>query len=201
MELTLEQFAQACGAEAAVAAPYFDHALETMDRFRISETAVQIAAFCATLSVETGRLTSMEEDLYYKDAERLAKLYRRMFDTDGDKKISPEEIAFAQRYTRNPKGLSMQLYRGYHGRGGCMLTWERNYALYATKLDLPLLDNPELLLLPEYAMLVAGAYWDENRCNAVAHDMDEVTRRVNGPARLHLAERIAQRDIALSVLA
>lgn len=199
MDLTLDQFAKACGAKPEVAARYFDHAVATMARYRV-ETPAQVAAYCATMSVETARLTAMEESLYYRDAERVARLYRRIFDLDEDGKIGPEEIEAARPYTRNSKGLSMRLYAGYHGRGGCMLTWEKNYAHHSELLGLPLLDRPELLLEPEYAMLIMGSFWDSINANAVAHDMSEVTRRVNGPRRLHLTERIAQQKSALQVL-
>lgn len=199
MDLTLDQFAKACGAQPKVAALYFDHAITTMARYKV-ETPAQVAAYCATMSIETARLTAMEESLYYKDAERLARLYRRVFDLDEDGQIEPDEIRAALPYTRNPKGLSMQLYRGYHGRGGCMLTWEKNYAHHGNLLGLPLLTKPAMLLEPEYAMLIMGSFWDDIRANSVADDMSEVTRRVNGPRRLHLTERIAQQKVALQVL-
>lgn len=201
MDLTLDQFAAATGATQENAARYFDHAVATMARFKVSDSADAVAAYCATMSVETARLTAMEESLYYKDAERLAKLYRRAFDLDQDGTIEPQEVAAALLYTRNSKGLSMHLYRGYHGRGGCMLTWEKNYSAHGHLLGLPLLAKPEMLLEPEYAMLVMGSFWNSINGNDVAGDMGEVTRRVNGPRRMHLAERIAQRDAALIALA
>lgn len=196
MDLTLEQFAVATGATLENAGLYYPWAVQACERFKIV-TPPQMAAFFASMSVETARLTAMQEGLYYRDAERLAKVFRRIFDHDKDGRISPEEIDRARPYCRMPKELSLKLYGGYHGRGGMMLTWERNYAAQTIKLSYDYLHNPDLVMEPEHAMLTAASYWDDAECNEVAHDMDEVTRRVNGPARLHLAERISQRNIAL----
>lgn len=201
MELTPEQFAAAIGATDANAARYFDHAVAAMERFRISDTAAGVAAFCASVSVETRRLTAMEEDLFYRDADRLAHLFKRVYDADHNGVISPEEVQKAVPYCRNPKALSKVLYNGFHGRGGAQLTWERNYALHGKKLGFDYVGDPALLTTPEHAMLSAASFWDEIDGNSVAHDMGELTRRWNGPARLALAERIAQRDKALAALA
>lgn len=200
MDLSLEQFALATGSTLQNAGLYHQWAVQACERFKIL-TPVQLAAFCASMSVETRQLNAMQEDLYYRDAERLAKLFRRVFDTNKDGKIDFDEIERARPYCRMPKELSLKLYGGYHGRGGLMLTWERNYALHGLKLSQPYLHQPELVMVPEHAMLTAASFWDENNCNAVAHDMDEVTRRINGPARLHLAERIAQRNAAMEAWA
>lgn len=199
MELTHEQFAQATGAEQEVADRYRDHALAAMERFSI-DNPTRASAFLGTISVETMHLTKMEEDLYYRDAKRLAGLFLRVFDENSDHVVSDEEITKAIPYTRNPKGLSMRLYGGFHGRGGAQLTWERNYRLHGDKLGYDYVGSPNLLIDPFHAMLSAASFWDEIKGNEVAHDMDEVTRRWNGPRRLQLAERIARRDAALQVL-
>lgn len=199
MALTLEQFAKATGSQEAVAALYHDHALTAMERFSI-DNPTRIAAFLGTVAVETLYLTKMEEDLYYRDAKRLAGLFQRVFDLDHDREISEEEVKQAIPYTRNPKGLSMRLYDGYHGRGGGQLTWERNYRLHGDKLGYDYKGQPGMLTEPFHAMLSAASFWDEIKANEVAHDMDEITLRWNGPRRLALAERIAQRNTALQAI-
>jgi putative chitinase len=199
MGLTLAQFALTTGASNSDAAKYHEFALEAMDRFHIAGPE-QIAAFCATLGIESMHLTKMEEDLYYKDPERLAKIFRSRFDLDGDKVISPEEIAAAAPYCRNPKGLSMRLYNGFHGRGGIQLTWEKNYKLHGDRLGFDYVSKPDLLIQPQHAMLSAGSYWDLNDCNSVAGDMRAVTLKVNGPALMHLKERTALYKKALTHL-
>lgn len=200
MELSLDQFAEATGATHANASEYLDAALAAMARFNIA-TEEQIAAFLASVSVETQRLTAMEENLYYTHADRLADLFRRVFDEDHDGKISPEEVVKAMPYLKNPTGLSMRLYGGFNGRGGSMLTWERNYRLHGDKLGVNYVANPGLLLKPEHAMLSAASFYDEIKGNECADDMGELTRRWNGPRRLALAERIAQKNAAMTALA
>lgn len=198
-QIKLAQFAVSTGSTETVAAVYHEHALAAMERFQIQEPP-QIAAFCATLGIESAYLTQMEEGLYYKDAKRLCMLFRRVFDLDKDKVIDPEEIAYAEQFVRKPEKLSQVLYAGYHGRGGIQLTWEKNYRLHGDKLGFNYVLNPKMLTEPMHAMLSAASYIDEVKGNSVADNMDEYTLRVNGPARLHLAERIALRNKALQVL-
>lgn len=200
MTPTLEQFQAATGSTAENAQIYYEPALETFERFSIVEPT-QIAAFCATVGVETQRLTKMEENLYYTTPDRLAKIFRRVFDEDHDGVIEPWEIERCKPYCRNPRALSIKLYGGFHGRGGMHLTWERNYKVHSKRLGFDYLSDPNLLLEPQHAMLSAGSFWDLNQINDVADRMDEVTFRVNGPARLGLAERIALCNEGLEALA
>lgn len=190
MTPTLEQFQAATGSTLENAQTYYDAALDTFERYAVSEPT-QIAAFCATLGVESQRLTKMEENLYYTHPDRLAKIFRRAFDQDHDGVIEQWEIDRAADFCRNPHALSHKLYSGYHGRGGFQLTWEKNYRIHGERTGFDYLGHPELLLEPQHAILSAGSFWDLNRINDVADRMDEVTFRVNGPARLALAERIA----------
>ncbi len=190
MSISLEQWAEATGSNADNALRYYDAAVAAMERYEIV-TAEQIAAFCATISIESARLTTMEESLYYKHPERLLRIFPRAFSS----------IEEAQPFCRNPAALSQKLYNGYHGRGAIQLTWERNYLIHSRRTGNDYLRYPEKLLEPEHALLSAASFWDLNLINDVAYDMGEVTLRVNGPARLHLAERIAQYDTALAVLA
>jgi putative chitinase len=70
----------------------------------------------------------------------------------------------------------------YKGRGLIQITGRRNYALCGLGLDLPLLENPALLELPQHAADSAGWYWKNNNLNAVC-DLglfETLTRRING---------------------
>lgn len=70
----------------------------------------------------------------------------------------------------------------YKGRGLIQLTGRRNYALCGLGLDLPLLEQPELLLRTENACRSAGWFWKNNNLNALcdAGFFKELTRRING---------------------
>jgi putative chitinase len=183
MKISDKELALATGATLADARKYVDHLNVAMARFQIN-TPRRVAAFLATVAIESDRLTAVEEGLYYKDAGRLAKIFPRAFQT----------VMEAAPYARNPKGLRDLLYKGYHGRGLIQVTWEDNYREASEDLGFDYVGNPDLLLQPQHAALTAAWYWSKYGCNKAADrgDMREVTRLVNGPARLHLAERTRQ---------
>ena len=189
---SVEQLASATSAPYGNAKTYHQPLLDAMGRFDICSLQRQ-AAFLATVSVESARLSSPEESLYYKDPDRLARIYPRAF----------KNAAAAAPYARNPQGLSELLYKNYHGRGLLGLTWRRNYERASEALGFDYVGNPTLVATPKHAALTAAWYWHDAKCNDPADkgDMTEVTRRVNGPALMHLAERKAQYEIALKALA
>ena len=192
MSFTVEQLATATSAPYGNAKVHHPHLEAAMCRFDIGSLQRQ-AAFLATVSIESQQLTKMEEGLYYQDPARLARIYPRAFRSAAD----------AEPYARNPKGLSELLYKGMHGRGLLQLTWRRNYERASEALGYDYVGNPALVAEPKHAALTAAWYWHDAKCNEPADkgDMAEVTRRVNGPALMHLAERKAQYEIALKALA
>lgn len=191
MTFTIEQLAAATSSPYGNAKVYHQHLLDGMTRFNIDSLHRQ-AAFLATVSVESVHLSAVEEGLYYRDAARLARIYPRAF----------KDAKAAEPYTHNPKGLSELLYKGYSGRGLIQLTWRRNYERASEALGYDYVGNPALVAEPKHAALTAAWYWHDAKCNDPADrgDMTEVTRRVNGPALMHLAERKAQYETALKAL-
>lgn len=189
---SVEQLASATSAPYGNAQTYHPHLQDAMARFDICSLQRQ-AAFLATVAVESQHLSAVEEGLYYKDASRLARIYPRAF----------KSMADAEPYARNPKGLGELLYKGYAGKGLIQLTWRRNYERASEALGFDYVGNPALVATPKHAALTAAWYWHDAKCNGPADkgDMTEVTRRVNGPALMHLAERKAQYEIALKALA
>ena len=192
MTFTVEQLAAAASSPYGNAKVYHQHLLDGMTRFNIDSLPRQ-AAFLATVAVESAHLSAVEEGLYYKDPARLVRIYPRAF----------KNAAAAEPYARNPKGLSELLYKGHHGRGLIQLTWRRNYERASEALGYDYVADPALVATPKHAALTAAWYWHDAKCNEPADkgDMTEVTRRVNGPALMHLAERKAQYEIALKALA
>lgn len=190
--MTAEQLAKATGASVANAQRFHKPLLAAMEQFKIN-TPLRIAAFLATVSVESARLTVTEEDLYYRDAARLARIYPRAFKTPAE----------ASAYVANSKKLGQLLYQGYWGRGLIQLTWKANYQKAAAALGNDYVKNPELVAGAVHAALTAAWYWETNGCNTAADkgDMREVTRLVNGQALMHLAERTDQFKVAKGVFA
>ena len=189
---SVEQLASATSAPYGNAKTYHQPLLDGMTRFNIDSLQRQ-AAFLATVAVESAHLSSPEESLYYKDPDRLARIYPRAF----------KDAKAAEPYTHNPKGLSELLYKGYSGRGLIQLTWRRNYQRASEALGFDYVGNPALVATPKHAALTAAWFWHDAKCNDPADngDMTEVTRRVNGPALMHLVERKHQYEIALKALA
>lgn len=72
----------------------------------------------------------------------------------------------------------------YKGRGYIQITGRNNYAAVSRFIfgDLTLIDNPELLATPQYAMLSAFWFWHSRNLNALAdiNYLKTVTRRING---------------------
>lgn len=189
---SVEQLAVATTAAYGNAQKFHPHLVAAMARFDISSLERQ-AAFLATVAVESQHLSDVEEGLYYKDAARLARIYPRAF----------KNAAAAAPYACNPKGLGDLLYKGYWGRGLIQLTWRRNYERASEALGYDYVGDPTMVAEPKHAALTAAWYWHDAGCNgpADAEDMTEVTRKVNGPALMHLTERKAQYAIAKKALA
>lgn len=70
----------------------------------------------------------------------------------------------------------------FMGRGLIQVTGRANYARAGAALNLPLLDQPELLEQPGNAALSAAWYWNVHGLNALADagDFETITRRING---------------------
>lgn len=89
----------------------------------------------------------------------------------------------------------------FKGRGLIQVTGRANYTACGKALGLDLINHPELLEQPEYAVASAGWYWGLRNINAAcdADDIVKITKLVNG-GTTHLAERTAYYKKAKSVL-
>lgn len=70
----------------------------------------------------------------------------------------------------------------YMGRGLIQVTGRANYATCGAALNLPLLDQPQLLEQAGNAALSAAWFWNSRGLNALADagDFETITRRING---------------------
>jgi predicted chitinase len=143
----------------------------------------QRAAFLAQLSVESGQLRKTVEDLYNYSADRLMKVWPRLFRT----------VAAAEPYVHNPEALGNHVYAGrlgngneasgdgwrFRGRGLIQVTGRVNYR------DIGYENNPEALEIPAIAASSAAAFWQRNglngRTTAVLNQtlFDGVSKTVN----------------------
>lgn len=140
-----------------------------LEEFDIDQSKEKLAGFFANVSVETRGLKAFVEDLYYTEARLKAVWPKR-------------DLA---RFARKPKALANNVYANrmgngpeesgdgwkYRGRGLKMLTGKGMYAQFqnANRHRLPdnfdVVENPDLILGPEWMVLSAVWYWKSKGCN------------------------------------
>lgn len=88
------------------------------------------------------------------------------------------------------------------GRGIIQLTGRANYEEYSKKLGIDLVNSPHLAEDPEVSVKIACQYFKDRNLLKLADqwNLDEITRRVNGNAMLHHAERVAYSENARKIL-
>lgn len=126
---------------------------ETLERYSLN-TPSRIQCFLAQIGHESGQLRYVEELASGQAYE-------------GRKDLGNTETGDGVRYK---------------GRGLIQITGKRNYVLCGLSLDLPLLENPELLTLPTNACLSAGWYFYNNNLLPLCDKglFRELTKRING---------------------
>ena len=89
----------------------------------------------------------------------------------------------------------------YRGRGLIQVTGKNNYRACSNYIfgDDRLLEVPDILIEPTYALESACWYWDINNLNKFAHDVLKTTRLVNG-GKKGLEHRQEIYDRAMKVL-
>lgn len=184
----------ACGLTAKAAERFAAPMAEACSRFEIN-TPERLAAFIAQCRVESAEFTRFEEGLYYRDAERVLKIFPSRVKT----------IERARTLVRNPERLANVVYAGrlgngdeasgdgwrYRGRGAKQLTGRANYAEAAKALGRPYIEQPDLVAQDPDACLTAAWFWHKSGCSAMADQwrLDDITRAVNGPGMLQREER------------
>lgn len=193
--MTLDQLAKATGATLQRAAAWLDPIQKAMDVYGI-DTPSRSVDFLAQVGHESGGLAVISENLNYS-ADGLVGTFPKYF-TAGQ----------AQQYGRQPQRIANKVYANrmgngdegsgegwkYRGRGLIQLTGKNNYAAAAAAMGVDLMDNPDLLLVPEHAAGAAGWFWKNNRLNRFADSGDFVglTKAINGGTH-GLADRQARR--------
>lgn len=153
-------------------------------------TPARLAGFIAQCRVESADFTRLEEDLRYRNPERLDEVFRSVVGLEDAARLikaGPQAIAnrvYAGRLG-NGNEASGDGWR-YRGRGLKQLTGRDNYADAAEALGRPYLEQPDLVARPEDACLTAAWFWHTNKCNVLADSAqwDMITRVVNGPGML-----------------
>ena len=147
--------------------------------FRFASIAIALAAILPLSSQAQQRALTVYSSLDEDQAKALIK-------------AGPEAIAnrvYANRLG-NGNEASGDGWR-YRGSGYKQLTGRANYRDIGRIVGIDLENEPEKARDPAEAAKVAFAFWDSRGCSPLADvgDLDEITERVNGPAKLGLAER------------
>jgi len=176
-------------AKSYIRSEYYSYFEQYCDKYKIN-TAERISHFLAQVNYESGYMNYIVENLNYS-AERLLKVFPKYFKTlEEAKEYEGEKIANKVYANRMGNGdeQSGDGYR-YRGRGLIQLTGKNNYLKFSkwyndSKI---FVDNPDLLLQPQFAVLSAFFYWDTHKLNAyIVENVDDyticklLTKKING---------------------
>jgi putative chitinase len=203
MTITLAQLI-ATGITPAVARAFLPHMVSAFERFDIG-TARRVAAFVGQCGHESSSFTRLEENLYYTDPTRIAKMFSAL-----------RQVERARAYARQPKALANVVYANrngngdadsgdgwtYRGRGLIQITGRGNYRGAAAGTGLPCEAQPDLVAEQAGATLTAAWYWHANGLNAHADrwNLEAITRGINGAAMEGHADRVERCNRALEAL-
>lgn len=170
-------------------------------------TKNRIAAFIAQTAHESLDYTRLVENLNYS-AKGLMSTWPSRFKT----------VDVANQYARQPEKIANYVYSGrlgnsanvavgdgwkYRGRGIMQITGKENYLKCSITLygDDRLVQKPDLLLEPEYALAAACWYWNSRKLNSYADEGDNntISVKING-GTIGLAERNAKFSEYLALL-
>jgi len=175
---------------------WFEALSEQLPKFAIV-TPPRVAGFLAQCGHESLDFTALSENLNYS-ATALDKLFSKYFKRAGRN---------AQEYHRQPEKIANVIYANrmsngntesgdgwsFRGRGIVQLTGRANYTQCSKDLfsDTTLVDDPDLVSEPEYAVLAACWFWHKNKLNDLCDKSDVVTlsKRING-GTIGLADRV-----------
>jgi len=180
-------------------------ALENARRSSTVTTPRRLCHFMGQIFVETGGFTSMVESLRFRDPVRLDALFSAVRGIeDARALIRLGEEAIANRVYANRLGNGNEASGDgwqYRGSGYKQLTGRSNYREIGRIVGVNIEANPELAREPRTAAEIAFAFWDTRNCSRLADigDVEGVTERINGPAKVALTDRRAATFKALGI--
>ena len=156
-----------------------NNAFEKYDVTDINEKAM----FLAQTTHESNNYKRLEESFNYRP-ERLFEVFK--------KRVGTIEKA-KELCSKGAKAIGDFVYGGrlgnakdegykYRGRGIIQLTGKNNYKYYGDKLNIDLVNNPDLAKEPDASIEIALLFWKEKGCGLLARkgDVKTVTKLING---------------------
>lgn len=145
-------------------------------------TDKDIIMFLAQTGHESAGFTRFEENLNYS-AKALYNVFRKYFPTE----------TIAEAYARQPKMIANKVYANrlgngaactndgyiYRGRGIIQITGKDNYRKLNYETGINCVENPDLLLDMQFAVISAFWYWDYRKLQGKT-DIEVVTKLING---------------------
>ena len=180
-------------------------ALEDARQTSSVTTTRRLCHFMGQIFVETGGFARMEENLNYRDPKRLDALFSAVRGSeDARALIRLGAEAIANRVYANRLGNGNEASGDgwkFRGSGYKQLTGRSNYREIGGLVGINIEDDPELARDPKAAAKIAFAFWDVRNCSPLADrgDVEGVTAKINGPAKLALADRRAATSRALGI--
>jgi putative chitinase len=167
---------------------FVDPLNEAFERFEIS-TPLRKAAFLAQAGHESTRFIRTEENLNYS-ANGLMRTFPDYFTPEQAKEFAYKPARIANKVYANKGGNGNEESGDgwkYRGRGVLQVGYMRNYLFAGKRLtdsSRTFLDDPDLLLLPEWSVRAACDYWDANDLNIYADrnsvgEFKALTRKIN----------------------
>ena len=160
------------------------------------------AMFLSQTTHESNDYKRLEESFNYSP-KRLFEVFRKRVGSLGNAQKLCDEGA---------KSIADFVYGGrlgnakdegykYRGRGIIQLTGKNNYKYYGNKLNIDLVNNPNLAKEPDTAIEIALLFWKEKECGLYAKmgDVKTVTKLINGGYN-GLADRQRRFDSILKIL-
>ena len=184
---------------------WYDAVCDALPQYHINDVA-RVSAFIAQCAHESGGFTLLSENLNYS-ADGLRRIFSKYFPT--------QELA--NQYARKPEMIANRVYSSrmgngneasgegwkFRGRGLIQLTGKDNYRRCSQFLfeDNTLLEQPDVLTQPYYALHSACWFWYANKLNELAdmQDIRMMTKKING-GFIGLEDRVKHYNHAIEVL-
>ncbi len=185
--------------------PWYDALYENLPKFEIV-TPARVAGFISQCQHESLDFTVLQENLNY-GAKGLATTFKKYF-------ISEDA---ARPYERQPEKIANRVYSSrmgngdeasgdgwlFRGRGLVQLTGRDNYTAFSRDFfgDDHVVEDPDLVRTPPYAVLSACWFWNKNKLNqwCDAGDVVTLSKRING-GTIGLDDRISHWKHCLDIL-
>ena len=163
-----------------------DKWLETLNNAFIKYHITDInekAMFLAQTTHESNNYKRLEESFNYRP-ERLFEVFKKRVGTlENAKKLCLQGAKEIADFVYGGRlGNSQDEGYKYRGRGIIQLTGKNNYEYYGKKINIDLVNNPDLAKESNAAMEIALLFWKEKGCGMFAKmaDVKTVTKLING---------------------